>query len=368
MKLRIGILGTRGIPNHYGGFEKVAEKLSAELVTRGHEVFVYNTTDHPFQGKSWQGVNIIHCYDPSPWMGTAGQFVYDLNCIINARRQKFDILLVLGYTSSSVWGWLYPKKTRVITNMDGLEWQREKYAKPVQIYLRFAERLAIHFSDIQIADSVPIKEYLDKKYNIQTVYIAYGADMAKEKTDPQNQPKYKNHDAHFLLMSRMEPENNIELVLEGFSRSKTERNLKVVGNTNNKYGNHLKAKFKKNEKIEFLGANFEKEAIKELTDQTLIYFHGHSAGGTNPSLLEAMASGVYIAAHDNIFNKSILEDRADYFITASDVQEIVEGAEKGNRMQWAIDENRTLIIKKFNWQLITDQYEKLFMSVFSKTN
>src|SRR5258708_1172732 len=108
MKLRIGILGTRGIPNHYGGFECFAEHLSQGLVKKGNEVFVYNSDNHPNQEKLWNGVHIVHCYDPEYLVGSAGQFIYDLNCIIDARKRNFDIWLFLGYTSSSVWGMLYP--------------------------------------------------------------------------------------------------------------------------------------------------------------------------------------------------------------------------------------------------------------------
>ncbi|HJU45869.1 MAG TPA: DUF1972 domain-containing protein, partial [Chitinophagaceae bacterium] len=160
MRLRIGILGTRGIPNHYGGFECFAEHLSQGLVQKGHEVFVYNSHNHPNQQRVWNGVNIIHCYDPEYLLGTAGQFIYDLNCILDARKRAFDILLFLGYTSSSIWGILYPGKAKIVYNMDGLEWTRTKYSKPVQRFLRYAEKLAVKYSHYFVADSTYIQDYL----------------------------------------------------------------------------------------------------------------------------------------------------------------------------------------------------------------
>ena len=175
MKLTIGILGTRGIPNRYGGFEQFAAYLSKGLVAMGHEVSVYNSHKHPYQKNTWNEVNIIHCYDPEYLIGTAGQFVYDLNCVRDARRKKFDILLVLGYTSSSVWGRLYPKNSIIITNMDGLEWKRSKYSAPAQRFLKYAEKWAVQFSHRHVADSIPIKEYLAGKYPIEADYISYGA-------------------------------------------------------------------------------------------------------------------------------------------------------------------------------------------------
>ena len=134
-RLKIGILGTRGIPNHYGGFEQFAEYLSLGLVQRGHDVYVYNSANHPYQNAEWNDVQIIHCKDPESKLGTFGQFFYDLNCINDARKRNFDILLHLGYTSDSVWHRRWPKNTINMMNMDGLEWMRSKYNKPTKWFL-----------------------------------------------------------------------------------------------------------------------------------------------------------------------------------------------------------------------------------------
>ena len=126
MSLRIAILGTRGIPNHYGGFENLAEHLAPALVRSGHEVYVYNSHNHPFRETLWKGVHIVHCYDPEFRMGSAGQFIYDLNCIRDARKRNYDVILQLGYSSSSVWGRLFPAKSVIVYHMDGLEWKRTR--------------------------------------------------------------------------------------------------------------------------------------------------------------------------------------------------------------------------------------------------
>ena len=171
--MKIAILGTRGIPNYYGGFEQFAEFFSVYLVEKGHEVFVYNSHDHPFQEKTFHGVNIIHQYDPEYKLGTFGQFIYDFNCIMDSRKRNFDIILQLGYTSNSVWFFLLPKRPIIITNMDGLEWKRTKYSKPVQQFLKFAERLAAVNSDFLVADSLGIQTFLKKQYKKESTYIAY---------------------------------------------------------------------------------------------------------------------------------------------------------------------------------------------------
>ena len=162
--MKIAIIGTRGIPNNYGGFEQLAEYLSLGFLKKGHEVFVYNSSRHKFQEKKWNGINLIHQFDPEFILGTIGQFFYDFNCILNSRKHNFDAIINLGYTSSSIFLWLFSKKSNIITNMDGLEWNRTKYSKYVQRFLMFSERLAVKKSTMLVADSIAIQSYLLKKY------------------------------------------------------------------------------------------------------------------------------------------------------------------------------------------------------------
>jgi len=162
--MKIGIIGSRGIPNQYGGFEQFVEFVAPLLVERGHEVFVYNSSLHPYQPNSWKGVHLIKKFDPENKIGTIGQFIYDFNCILDSRKRNYDIILQLGYTSSGVWAFLFPKKPLIITNMDGLEWKRSKYSKLVQRFLKKAEKWAALSSDHLIADSIGIQTYLLEKY------------------------------------------------------------------------------------------------------------------------------------------------------------------------------------------------------------
>ena len=184
--MKIGILGTRGIPNAYGGFEQFAEHLSIGLLQRGHEVFVYNSSLHPYKDEEWKNVKIIHCRDLENKIGTAGQFVYDLNCIRDARKRDFDILLHLGYTSDSVWHRMWPEKTINIVNMDGLEWKRSKYNFLTKKFLKWAELFAAKHADFLIADSPAIQEYLLKKYHKTSAYIPYGAEIFTKANENRN--------------------------------------------------------------------------------------------------------------------------------------------------------------------------------------
>lgn len=364
MGLKIGILGTRGIPNQYGGFEQVAEYLSAGLIERGHEVMVYNSNKHPYQKKSWNGVPLIHCFDPEYFMGTAGQFIYDLNCILDARKRNFDIILMLGYTSSSIWKSLYPSRSIIISNMDGLEWKRAKYSKAVRGFLKYAEKLAVSSSHYHIADSEIIKEYLDEKYKINSKYIAYGADLHYGINEELLYEYGLSKKQYFLLMARMEPENNVEMILDGFRLSNSTKKFLVIGNTSNGFGKYLLNKFHGDSRIIFLGALFDQQKIKSIVKFSAVYFHGHSVGGTNPSLLEAMAAEAFIVAHGNPFNKSILKENALYFSDAKEVSALIEGHESLIDPKF-IENNLSAIKHGFTWDKIIHQYDLFFRECYA---
>jgi glycosyltransferase involved in cell wall biosynthesis len=368
MKLKIAILGTRGIPNHYGGFEHVSEYVSEGLVKRGHSVTVYNSHNHPYQEDKWNGVDIEHCYDPEYLIGTAGQFIYDLNCLIDARKRKFDVVMMMGYTSSSVWGKLYPQKSTIITNMDGLEWKRSKYSPSVQKFLKYAERLAVKYSQYYISDSRVIKSYLGEKYNIDSKYIPYGADLFSEEEREQVDHTEALKEDYFLLMARMEPENNIETILQGFNNSNSLKKFKVLGDTSNRFGKFITHKFKNDDRIEFKGSIFDNSKVRVLQNNSYLYFHGHSVGGTNPSLLEAMASEALIAAHNNPFNKSVLNADAFYFSDVNEVRNLVETVQRKETEKTMVSNNLHKIKYQFNWEKIIDQYEDFILECHYNSN
>jgi glycosyltransferase involved in cell wall biosynthesis len=362
MGLKIAILGTRGVPNNYGGFEHIAGHLSRGLVQKGHDVSVYNSSNHPYKEKTWHGVHIVHCYDPENMIGTAGQFIYDLNCILDARRGQYDIILMLGYTSSSVWGFLYPKNAVIITNMDGLEWKRSKYPRPVKSFLKKAEKWAVQASSFHIADSQVIREYLDNKYQIKSKFIAYGAGIYPVADENLLNEYRLEKNKYYLLMARMEPENNMEMILDGFSMTNSENKFIVIGNTSNRYGKWLKAKYKTDSRIIFLGALFNEIKVQTLTAYCKLYFHGHSVGGTNPSLLDAMAAKAPIAIHNNAFNDAIIKENALRFDSVQDVFNIVSENHLPDEIQ--IEDNYAMIASEFTWDKIVNQYEYYFLSCY----
>ena len=360
-KLSIGILGTRGIPNHYGGFEQFAEHLSVELVRRGHHVAVYNSSLHPYKKKSYNDVQIIHCRDLEDKLGTAGQFIYDLNCINDSRSRGFDVLLHLGYTSDSVWHWRWPKGTVNVVNMDGMEWQRTKYNKPVKKFLRWAESLAAKNAQVMIADSPGVQDYITARYGRKPVYIPYGAQPFS--SPDSSVPGRYNLSAgeYFLMITRMEPENNVEMIIEGHLASGHKYPLLVIGNITNNFGRFITSKYRQ-PGIRFCDAIYDQSELDNLRYYSALYFHGHTVGGTNPSLLEAMACRCRVAAHHNQFNRAVLLLEADYFQSAADIAAIINAPVNTpvieNRKQVNIDRLRMI----YNPEKITDEYEYLMLS------
>ena len=359
--MKIAILGTRGIPNNHGGFEQFTEYFSVYLASNKHEVYVYNSHDHPYQDKNFKGVNIIHAYDPEYKIGTTGQFIYDLNCILDSRKRKFDVILQLGYTSSSIWNKLLPKSAVIVTNMDGLEWKRSKYSPLVRKFLMHAEKLAVKSSDFLISDSIGIQEYIQKKYNKPSEFIAYGATVFTTPNDKVTARYAVKSNNYCILIARLEPENNIETIVDGYHASKTSHSLIVFG-TLNDFGKKLQKKYINDKRIRFEGANYNQEDLNNLRFFSRYYFHGHSVGGTNPSLLEAMASNTLIIAHNNIFNKSILEDNAHYFNNSNDIKETLNQDVLFANKEFFSTANIKKINKLFSWDIINSSYENYIIN------
>jgi glycosyltransferase involved in cell wall biosynthesis len=366
LSLKIGILGTRGIPNRYGGFEQCAEYLALGLVKKGHRVWVYNSHDHEYKGKNWNGVEIVHCFDPEYKLGTAGQFIYDLNCINDARKRNFDVLLQLGYTSNSIWYWRWPKYCKNVVNMDGLEWKRSKYSRKAQKFLKVAERWAAQHGDVLVADSIGIQQYLKTTYDRDAHFIAYGADVF----DKPDTSVIKKHGlepyGYNMLIARMEPENNIETIIKGYLQSDETKPLIIVGKTSNKFGSYLHHTYGHHEHIRFVGGIYDTEIINNLRYYSLLYFHGHSVGGTNPSLLEAMGCNALIAANDNVFNRSVLGDDAFYFANEEELANIVKAITSKEAYEGVLARNIEKIRTLYSWQHIVDEYEKVLMNAVEK--
>lgn len=355
--MKIAILGTRGIPNYHGGFEQFAEFFSVFLHQKGIDTYVYCSSIHPYKENTYKDVKRIVCTDYEDKIGTAGQFLYDLNCILDARKRNFDVILQLGYTSSSIWSFLFPKKSIIVTNMDGLEWKRSKYSKAVQKFLTYAERWAINYSDFLISDSIGIQEYIAHKYQKESEFIAYGATIFDTPDFDKIQNIVNAPYSYDLLIARMEPENNIETIIKGYLKKDCGRQLLLIGNHNGtSFGKYLHQTYSAHKSIVFLGAIYDMAVLDNLRYYSNLYFHGHSVGGTNPSLLEAMACSCCIVAHDNIFNGSILNQDALYFADENQLAEHLSADKRNEQIALKVQNNLQKIRNQYGWEIINTAY------------
>jgi glycosyltransferase involved in cell wall biosynthesis len=365
--MKIAIAGTRGIPNNYGGFEQCAEFLSVLLVKKGHEVTVYNTHYHDFREDTFSGVHLQRRFNPEQTIGTPGNFIYDFLCMRHAFRHQFDILLVLGYTTASVF---YPfmnfRNSELITNMDGLEWKRDKWNNLVKKLAKWFERLGARYSPHLVADNEKIREYLWNTYERSSTFIPYGCEVFKQ-PDEKVLTRYGLRAGRYsILIARMEAENNIEMILDGYAASGEPGRLIVVGSVVTPYGKKLLERYSRHPLIEFKGGIYDLNDLNNLRYFSKYYFHGHSVGGTNPSLLEAMASGAFIVAHDNEFNRAILDKDALYFSDVMSLKKILDHPPfEEIRIKSAIKNNIEKVVQVYNWDRIAEQYESLFNQVLS---
>ena len=362
--MKIAILGTRGIPNNYGGFEQCAEYLSVGLVEKGHQVSVYSPDFHPYKEENYKGVRIIRKKGLKSFLGnSASNFIYDYLCFKDAARKDFDIILELGLITSALSIIFCNHKNKVvITNLDGLEWKRSKWNYLVQKITKSLEKYGVKHSDYLIADNVGIQKYIVDEYNRNAEFISYGT----VDTLTPNHNFLKEYGLvpgnYILTIARLEPENNLEMMFDGYIKSGIKNTYYVIGNHLTNYGDFLKDKYI-NTGVIFLGGIFNKIHLDNIRYYSKYYLHGHSVGGTNPALLEAMAANTFILAHDNQFNKSVVNQNAYYFNSAITLAALLKDKEiVKNKIDFAKN-NFNRINNDYRWSIILNQYESYFKRI-----
>jgi len=362
--MKIAILGTRGIPNNYGGFEQCAEYLSVGLVNKGHQVSVYSPDFHPYKEESYKGVQIIKKAGLKSFLGnSASNFIYDYICFKDATNKDFDIILELGLITSALSVIFCNHKNKVIvTNLDGLEWKRSKWNNLVQKITKTIEKYGVKHSDYLIADNVGIQDYIHNEYNRKSEFIAYGAFDAATPSHNCLKEYGLVPNNYILTIARLEPENNLEMMFDGYISSGIKYPYFVVGNHITNYGDFLKDKYR-NSNIIFLDGIFNKLHLDNMRYYSKYYLHGHSVGGTNPALLEAMAAKAFILAHDNQFNKSVVNQNSYYFNSANILADLLQNKEiLRNKIEFAKN-NLIRIDEVYRWSIVVNQYESYFKRI-----
>ena len=366
--MKIAIAGTRGIPNCYGGFEQFAERLSAGLADMGHQVWVYNPHFHPFRAETLGRVGIVRKPMPEKGFGAGANYLYDFLCLRDAIKGKADVILECGYASAAPsYSLLRLGRTRLITHMDGMEWQRAKWNPAIQRLFRRAEKKAVRFSDAIVCDHPHIQDYFRENYAVNPVCIGYGADLLESPDVKVPRQFDLAPGGYYLAVARLEPENNIRMIIEGHRAAATNLPLVIVGDFTRGYGGKIHAEFSTCKNIRFTGGIYDPPVLNNLRHFSAALFHGHSVGGTNPSLLEAMASGAGIIAHDNTFNRYILGEDASYFSSRADIKNILVQIAGTEGMEVRSKRNLKKIRETYQWESVADRYEKLFIRLMQNT-
>lgn len=377
------IIGSKGIPANYGGYETFVENLTKRKQDKNIKYYVACQN----AGKDFT-YNDAFCFNVKvPSIGPAKAVYYDFFAfkrvikIIKENKIKNPIVYVLtcriGPFYNSCVKKIHKLGGRVFLNPDGHEWLRSKWPWIVKKYWKFSERLMVKHSDLIICDSLNIEKYIKneyEKYKPNTTYIAYGADISKSTLsddDVKVVEWFKKFNVtpnnYYLVVGRFVPENNYETIIREFMNSSTSKDLVLITNVEmNKFYKRLlkKLNFEKDKRIKFVGTVYDEQLLKKIREKAFAYIHGHSVGGTNPSLLEALASTKVNLLYDVGFNRECGEDSCLYWSKkANSLSKIIANCDSfDNKMNEKLNEESTNQIKqKYDWIFIVNLYEKVFI-------
>ncbi len=330
MTQHIRILGTRGVPAAHGGFETFAEKFALYLVERGHRVTVYCQIDikpgepTTITEDTWRGVRRINI--PVSRQGPVGTIEFDWKSIMHARKEK-GVCLELGYNTAAFLVPLRLSGHPIITNMDGLEWKRSKWSMPVRVWFYIQEWIGALVSHKLIADHPAIADHLaTRRSRAATVMIPYGGDEVTTADPAAIAHLGLTPDAYLVSIARIEPENNILTMVKAFSRKPRGKTLVVLGKLDPGNAYHASVKAAASAEVMFPGAIYDKTVVQALRFLARAYCHGHTVGGTNPSLVESLWCGNAVVGHDNAFNRWVAGPDQFYFTDETSCEQAMERA------------------------------------------
>jgi glycosyltransferase involved in cell wall biosynthesis len=361
------ILGIRGLPARHGGFETFAEKLALYLVERGWRVTVYCQNDTPssrvtITTDTWRGVERVDIAVPRG--GAAATIEFDWHSIRHAARQD-GVCLVLGYNTAAFLPVLRMAGRPVLINMDGLEWKRPKWSRPVQAWFYLNEWLGARLASRIIADHPAIAERMIKRGRRQDVtMIPYGGEEVLSVTRAPLEPLGLEPDRYLVSIARIEPDNNILPIVQAFSRRKRNARLVVLGTFDRANAYHRAVKAAASSEVSFPGAIYEKLTVQALRFHARAYCHGHIVGGTNPSLVESLWCGNAVLAHRNPFNMWTAGAEQFYFEGTADCDRAIERIlSDDGAVQRARSAARTRAAASFQWGSILAAYERELSAV-----
>lgn len=349
---KVAVVGTVGIPVCYGGFESLVENLTLHKSKDVDYTVFCSSNAYEKKLDTHNDAELVYL----PLKANGVQSIpYDILSLVKCLKLKPDVVLILGVSGCIFLPFFKLfSKAKIVTNIDGLEWKRNKWGWSVKKFLKFSERIAVKFSDVVVADNKAIGDYVYSEYRKENVTIAYGGDHAI-RSNLVDVPSTQDASGYALGLCRIEPENNVEMILEAFSKSS--HKVKFVGNwESSAFGKELKAKYKGCENIELLDPIYDLDTLFQLRKNCSLYLHGHSAGGTNPSLVEMMHFGIPIFAFDCSFNRYSTEDRAHYFKNEEQLSKLIRSS-PNNALAINAGHMQRIATERYTWSEISKQYE-----------
>jgi len=370
-KINISIIGTRGYPYVYSGYETFVKQLSEQLVHKNCNVTVYcHKGLFEIRPKEIKGIKLV--YIPSIETKILSQPVHSFLSIIHACFSNTDVILVVN-SANGPFG-LLTKLFRIPTaiNVDGLEWLRPKWKGLGSIYFMWASKMATLFYDQIINDSDEMRKVYLNLFKRDSKVIAYGANIRKSKNSNLITAWDIKKREYYLVIGRLIPDNNADLIIKGFLKSNSKKKLVIVGDVHYKDSYASDLKNIKDERLIFTGYVKDQDILAELYHNCYVYVHGHEFGGTNPTMIKAMAYGCAILALDTVFNKEMLQKGKLGLFFKKEIFSITKKIDYCEKEKLEIDKFRLEsikgITKKYNWDFVTIQYLEIFKSLISKRN
>ena len=355
---RLRILGSRGIPNRHGGFEACAQHLAPWLVERGWDVTVYcqEPADSGFRQGRWRGVTLEHV--PTPYTGPLGSVWFDAWTARHAARHP-DLILTLGFNTAVLFPWYTLRGRRHVVNMDGVEWRRGKWSRPVRGWFWINSWVAGYAADHLIADHPEIAAMLARRgWQASTTMVPYGAErVASAPVDALDALGLEPR-RYGLVIARPEPENSLLDIVRAWSATVRPYPLVVLGAYDADHPYHAAVRAAAGPDVRFPGALYDPVVVQALRHHARLYVHGHTVGGTNPSLVEALGAGSPVLAHDNVFNRWVAGPGARYFADearcASALAALLDDAAALEAMRAASYARHA---EAFTWEKVLPAYE-----------
>lgn len=360
-RLRIALIGTRGVPATYGGFETAVEEIGRRLVERGHEVTVYCRRNGTPEFREHLGMKLV--YLPALHHRVLETLSHTALSVLHATlHSRPDVAFVFNAANAPFVPLLRARGIPTTVHVDGLEWKRDKWGGMARRYYRWAEQFSVLQADALIADAQGIVDYYQHEFDIPTELITYGTQILTDTASHKLAALGLEPGSYHLVVARFEPENHVDVIIRGYLASDAALPLVVVGSAPYalEHTRLIKRLTASDSRVRLIGAVWDQELLDQLYAHAATYLHGHSVGGTNPSLLRAMGAGTAVIAWDVVFNREVLGAAGTCFRNPGALSALIESAERSPETTKSIGRTlQTRARELYDWGQVTLAYEAL---------